>query len=105
MICRFIWVLFFLTIFILNAQDSSIQISQKYHIGRGMIYDCVDRHFVCAAIEEFDECKLKREKEVNKYLKEFSCAPIKLFKNNKECVIKMRKYLERSIDKSFCYEK
>lgn len=78
------------------------RISQKYFLGRFLIYDCKDRHFGCVNLPSFFNCREARD--VDKENKEvfLSCVPLKQYKSLKDCTDAYLSIIYRRTNKSFC---
>lgn len=61
-------------------------LSEKYEAGAYLIYDCEQKHWVCVLESYFEECKLKRQKELmNEEKLLHSCAPLGVLPTKKSC--------------------
>ena len=60
-------------------------ISNKYSEGEFLIYDCVDKHYVCADQTSEQICKRKYEKESRENYTNFTCLVLQKFENSKKC--------------------
>lgn len=70
----------------LNGFDPATDIiSEKYEAGPYLMYDCVDKHWVCVMDSFYKECSVKRSKEVIDKKPDLSCAPIGRFPGKKAC--------------------
>ncbi|WP_127717282.1 hypothetical protein [Halobacteriovorax sp. HLS] len=78
------------------------RISDKYYRGRYLIYDCVNRHYVCINLPSFYNCQEERLKEIEAKSVLLSCAPLKQFKTQKECFDVNYSLIHRITNKSFC---
>lgn len=63
--------------FVDDSKDE-IALSDKYHAGLYLIYDCQDMHFVCGNKDDFELCQKEREveKKIGQKIK-LPCAPFK----------------------------
>ncbi|OUR96992.1 hypothetical protein A9Q84_11695 [Halobacteriovorax marinus] len=78
------------------------RLSNKYYRGRYLVYDCIDRHYVCVNLPSFYNCRETRVKEIENKEVLLSCAPLKLFKTQKECFDANYKLIHRVTNKAFC---
>lgn len=70
----------------LNGFDVKADIiADNYEAGNGLIYDCVERHWVCVTNTYFDECREKRSKAKLNEDESLPCAPVAYFPNKKSC--------------------
>lgn len=61
-------------------------IADNYEAGNALIYDCVEKHWVCVTSTYFDECREKREKaKSDQDSVTLPCAQIAHFPNKKSC--------------------
>lgn len=61
-------------------------IADNYEAGNALIYDCVEKHWVCVRNTYFDECREKRAKaRQDESLETLPCAPIAFFPTKKSC--------------------
>ncbi|PIK15286.1 hypothetical protein [Halobacteriovorax sp. JY17] len=81
------------------------RISEKYYLGRFLIYDCEDRHFACVNLPSFFNCEEKREIEKENKNVFFSCAPLKQYKTLKDCTDAYMGFIYRRTNKAFCVNK
>lgn len=77
-------------------------LSFKYARGAHLIFDCVDKHWVCAAKGEYVRCQKARDFEVLERKDKLSCVPIKLFNSEKECNKSQGKLISRAVAMRFC---
>jgi len=60
-------------------------LSTKYQRGQYLVYDCIDKHWVCTGKAEYENCfdgrKIAQE---NKYDR-MPCAPVKVFDGEGQC--------------------
>ena len=85
-----------------NKSTGPVQISTKYKQGKFLIYDCLDRHFVCVNDTSFKFCRSERDntdRRLNVYL---PCAPIKRFINLDLCLAELNLRIYEASDKRFC---
>ncbi|GEM_PF-1928224 len=70
----------------LSGFDPSTDIiSEKYEAGSYLIYDCVEKHWVCVMENFYQECYQKREADIAEKRPVLSCAPIGAFPVKKSC--------------------
>lgn len=88
---------------VLNDYDPKVDIiSDKYEAGPFLIYDCLDKHYVCVLESYFNDCAEAREKDIhNKELK-MSCAPISKHLNKKSCFQKQLFMVSQNHGNRFC---
>ncbi|WP_157868250.1 hypothetical protein [Halobacteriovorax marinus] len=81
------------------------RISDKYYLGRFLIYDCEGRHFACVNYPSFFNCQERRENDKENKEVYFSCAPLKQYETLKDCTQAYLNYIYRRTNKSFCINK
>ncbi|WP_372653769.1 hypothetical protein [Halobacteriovorax sp.] len=81
------------------------RISDKYYLGRFLIYDCEHRHFACVNVESFFSCTQNREEEIQNKDTLLSCAPFKQYESLEDCTNAYLGFIYRRTDKSFCMNK
>lgn len=82
---------------------TGIRLSTKYFKGEILVYDCVDRHFVCTSLESATECREERDRFLAKNRFELPCAPIKAFKSHEECSEEQYKRVHDIPDRVWCF--
>ena len=78
------------------------RISDKYYLGRFLVYDCEGQHFACVNLPSFFNCEESRENEKKNKEVFFSCAPLKQYKTLKDCTDAYLGFVYRRTSKSFC---
>jgi len=81
------------------------RISDKYYLGRFLIYDCEYRHFACVNVEGFFSCSGSRDTEIQNKETLLSCAPLKQYESLEECTNAYLGFIYRRTSKSFCMNK
>jgi hypothetical protein len=84
------------------AKDEYL-IDWKYHAGEYLIYDCEREHYACVDIDGNANCLEERNFAKEKKFSSLTCAPLKKFKNKKECVEENYKVVDIGAKKRFCY--
>lgn len=84
-------------------KGTGVRLSSRYFIGGVLVYDCVDRHFVCTSVESADECRDKRADAITKDRFELPCAPLKAFENHEVCVKEQYKRVHEIPLTAWCY--
>jgi len=59
--------------------------STKYLRGQYLLYDCIDKHWVCTSKAEFGACKDGRTIAQADKQDKLPCAPIKEFESESQC--------------------
>ena len=60
-------------------------ISEKYEAGAYLIYDCVEKHWVCVMENFYKDCQEQRALDIKEKKPILSCAPIGAFPVKKSC--------------------
>lgn len=69
-----------------SGYDATVDIiSEKYEAGPYLIYDCVDKHWVCVLEEFYRGCQSLREESLAKGSVSLACAPIGKFPTKRSC--------------------
>jgi len=77
-------------------------ISAEYKQGEFLIYDCKGRYFACVNDLSYENCRKKREQDVEDKRSILSCAPLKKFNNQKECFKEQYEQIHQPKNKIFC---
>ncbi|PIP93627.1 MAG: hypothetical protein COW00_03720 [Bdellovibrio sp. CG12_big_fil_rev_8_21_14_0_65_39_13] len=77
-------------------------ISADYKQGEFLIYDCSGHYFACVNDVSFENCRQSREKDIEDKRSVLSCAPLKKFKNQKECFKEQYEQIHQPKNKIFC---
>ncbi|MBL6991750.1 MAG: hypothetical protein ISR65_18355 [Bacteriovoracaceae bacterium] len=85
-----------------DSTKKAILYSKKYRLGAYLIYDCIDRYYVCGDFESFTECKDRREITLKKKKEILACAPIQDFKTFDECFAAVYEKIHTIASKKFC---
>lgn len=108
---KFVILLFFLVLsaFGQNADDVGLDISLrdpnlslKYQKGEYLVYDCGDKHFVCTALPEYKRCLNQLNYDLENNEIDLSCAPLKKFNTNNECIKEQKRLVHSSIYNGMC---
>ncbi len=87
--------------FVIEAERGK-RLSDEYYQGSSLIYDCLNKHWVCVDRPNFEKCqKLRNETRVNKLLN-LPCAPVKAFNSIDECVAEQNRQVTLPKIKDFC---
>ncbi|MDO9181697.1 MAG: hypothetical protein Q7U04_04775 [Bacteriovorax sp.] len=89
----------------LSIRAPDYKIDWKYNAGEYLIYDCERKHFACVNATGNDNCVEERRYALVTKAAVYPCAPLKKFKNKKECVENNYKIVELDAPKRFCYPK
>ncbi|MCP4913152.1 MAG: hypothetical protein GY909_08530 [Oligoflexia bacterium] len=81
------------------------RISRKYYRGEHLIYDCKSNHFACVNRESFNLCKENREFDIVERRRNLRCAPLKVFRTQKECFDEQYKQIHNQKIKIICINK
>lgn len=68
-------------------------LSIKYEAGPALVYDCLDKHWVCTGKSEHKDCTGRRLKNIEEGRIELNCMADKVFESKYDCV----NFLERII--------
>lgn len=60
-------------------------ISAKYEAGPALVYDCLDKHWVCTGPNEHSVCSERRLENIQEGRIELNCMPDQIFPTIKEC--------------------
>lgn len=72
--------------FIMGFDVMNDIIADNYEAGNGLIYDCVEKHWVCVQNTYFNECRDKRQKaQKDESAMTLPCAHIAYFPNKRSC--------------------
>ena len=86
----------------MNRKIEEPRISNKYYRGQYFIYDCMDHHFGCVNDQSFEECGNWRKADLENRRRLLRCAPLKKFKNQKECFKQQQLQVNNPRAKLFC---
>ncbi len=78
------------------------QLSEKYERGRYLVYDCEDQHWVCTGKFEYERCQESRSYSRGHNEAHFSCAFVKIYKNEALCIEKQRDFIHLNMATVFC---
>ena len=104
-------VFLFLLSFPLLAQENkdpagfdpvSDNFSDKYEGGAFLIYDCVDKHWVCVLESYYSECQELRDKDIQSKKITLGCAPIGKFETKKSCFQRQLYMIGQNYETRFC---
>jgi hypothetical protein len=88
---------------VLNDYDGKVDIiSDKYEAGPFLIYDCVDKHYVCVLESYFKDCSEARAKDIHEKKLDMTCAPISEHLNKKSCFQKQLFMVGQNHGTKFC---
>lgn len=88
---------------VLNDYDGKVDIiSEKYEAGPFLIYDCVDKHYVCVLESYNKECGETRAKNIHERQLNLGCAPISEHLNKKSCFQKQLFMVSQNHGTKFC---
>jgi hypothetical protein len=79
-------------------------LSERYRQGAFFIYDCEDHHFACVNIDNFQECKNRRQQRLETRQVNLSCAPMKEFESFEDCRDYQISAVNRLLNKDFCFQ-
>lgn len=80
----------------------TVQISSKYYSGQFLIYDCESKHWSCVDKDGFKECQESRDQSKKEFKTYLKCAPIKEYKNLKECISHQKRKVHHPESTNFC---
>ena len=118
---KILFMIFLLSFKILPAQESvdpdagkdpdvvkrrmEYRINDRYKAGEYLIYDCFAKYYACVNEDSFTACKEKRSEREKLKESAYRCAPLKKFKDKKECLEANYDVIERITLQRFCYPK
>lgn len=82
--------------------EGTSKISEKYFSGEYLIYDCVNRSYICVDKDGYDYCKNLRTEDWNNKQVFLRCAPLHNFNETILCLDELYNKIETITDKSFC---
>lgn len=77
-------------------------ISVKYNAGPALVYDCLDRHWVCTGATEHQACQEKKAANIDIGRHELDCVPAKVFETKRDCYVLARQLVVRGNVPSAC---
>lgn len=81
----------------LNDYDPKVDIiSEDYEAGPYLIYDCVQKHYVCVLESYYKECEENRVYDVALNKEQTRCTPISQHLNKKSCFQKQLLLVSRN---------
>ncbi|MDC1173989.1 hypothetical protein OAT67_01225 [Bacteriovoracaceae bacterium] len=89
----------------IRRQRFEPRISNKYYRGEHLIYDCRDDHFACVNTESWARCEDLRDFDKSERRRKLRCAPLKIFKTQKECFEEQYKQIHNQKIKIICINK
>jgi len=78
-------------------------IDHEFMSGEYLIYHCYGGHFACVDNSGFDLCKSKRKTTFEQKMMVLSCAPLKKYASNFECIVHHHLFMEHPTVKDFCF--
>ena len=78
------------------------ELSIKYFAGSYLIYDCIDKHFVCADEYEYKRCEDRRSQEEKDMKIRLACVPVKKYADRKECEVAQKEIVSQGRFVNFC---
>ncbi|MBD67155.1 MAG: hypothetical protein CME62_18285 [Halobacteriovoraceae bacterium] len=88
-----------------EALDITLQdpfLSIKYQRGEYLVYDCVDKHWVCTGKPEFNNCNEARDIAQYENRNKLPCASVKGFSSEDECNKIQKRLTSSGYDVRFC---
>ena len=73
-----------------------------YQKGSHLLYDCVNNHWVCTTIVEFNQCIKMHKEALLDYMPRLRCVHYKEYDSRKKCRAAQVEYTSRAIDPRFC---
>ncbi len=77
-------------------------LSYKYRRGPFLVYDCKAQHWVCTSVVESNRCSENRENELKDKKRELSCAAVKKFSSESECINEQKSLVDYGHSPRFC---
>lgn len=77
-------------------------LSLKYTRGPYLIYDCKDKHWVCAGKAEFNYCQESRDFQIKERSESLGCVPVRSFNTEIDCNSSQKKLTSRAVATRFC---
>jgi hypothetical protein len=78
-------------------------INKKYRGGNNLIYDCVQKIFICANDTAKTECEAERKEAIENKLENYPCAVLKTFPNKADCLLKNYEVANVNALKRYCH--
>jgi hypothetical protein len=76
--------------------------SEKYEGGPFLIYDCVDKHWVCVLESYYMACEKQRREDIDNKKQLLSCAPLGTYLNKKSCYQRQLYMVGQNYETRFC---
>ena len=77
-------------------------LSVLYQRGRHLLYNCIDKHWVCTGKAEFDSCIETRNESLKDNDTNLPCAPVRIFISEDECVAHQASIINAATENRFC---
>lgn len=85
------------------AVKEDYPLNWKYRGGNNLIYDCINKYYVCASDVARISCEEDRTHAIDTKLDKYSCAVLKRFTNKEECLQKQHEVLNTNVVRKFCF--
>lgn len=110
MFSKFTFFLFLLSLPLLAEENKDLagydpvadNFSSKYEGGAYLIYDCVDKHWVCVLESYYLDCEKLRSEDLDNNKLDLSCAPIGSFETKKSCFQRQLYMVSQNYETRFC---
>ena len=86
-----------------DVSENEYPISKDYSRGKYFIYDCQGQFFACVNKRGLNLCGEKRKKPIQELSFRLPCAPLKEFKELKDCHVEQMKQINLPQLYLFCF--
>lgn len=77
-------------------------ISERFQLGKFLVYDCINSNWICTRKEEYNRCKDERSDAFSNYKKNLVCAYFNEYKTTKDCQKVQQQMVDRGLVDKFC---
>ncbi len=77
-------------------------LSDKWFAGPALVYDCEDKHWVCASPFNHVACEKDRQTDLKIGKHELRCLPATIFEGTKECHIELARLMKQGAYPRLC---
>lgn len=78
-------------------------LDNNYQRGGHLVYDCLEKHWVCTGAIEYNRCLRYRSTALKDNKNKLPCGVVKKFKNEKVCQLEQSRLTSRSDYSRFCF--
>lgn len=79
-----------------------LRIDSTYQKGPYLIYDCIEKRWICTGKPEYDMCEERRESALAMKEELLGCAAFTFYKTRKKCYKKQLEMIHRGSTQRFC---